>query len=168
MSKCLVTGAAGFIGSHLVDALIARGHTVVGVDNLKLGRRDNNAKALATIDLDADGWADFLVTRNNQSTLAFRNRGVAGGHPLAVRLKGVPGNPAGIGARITVTYRDGTAATAEMRAGAGYSSQSAAECFFGWLDANPVAKIQVRWTDGRTTEHAAPVKPVITLAAPGA
>lgn len=48
MSKCLVTGAAGFIGSHLVDALIARGHTVVGVDNLKLGRRDNNAKALAT------------------------------------------------------------------------------------------------------------------------
>ena len=37
--KCLVTGAAGFIGSHLIDALLARGATVIGIDNLKLGRR---------------------------------------------------------------------------------------------------------------------------------
>jgi UDP-glucose 4-epimerase len=45
-NKCLVTGAAGFIGSHLVDALLARGATVVGLDNLKLGRRANLAAAL--------------------------------------------------------------------------------------------------------------------------
>jgi UDP-glucose 4-epimerase len=37
----LITGAAGFISSHLVDALIAEGHIVVGVDNFSLGRRDN-------------------------------------------------------------------------------------------------------------------------------
>jgi nucleoside-diphosphate-sugar epimerase len=30
--KCLVTGAAGFIGSHLSEALVARGHSVLGVD----------------------------------------------------------------------------------------------------------------------------------------
>lgn len=32
MSRCVVTGAAGFIGSHLAEALIARGHEVIGLD----------------------------------------------------------------------------------------------------------------------------------------
>ena len=46
LGKILVTGAAGFIGSHLVDALLASGQIVVGIDNLKLGRRENLALAL--------------------------------------------------------------------------------------------------------------------------
>ena len=45
-TNCLVTGAAGFIGSHLVDALLAGGASVVGLDNLKLGRRANLEAAL--------------------------------------------------------------------------------------------------------------------------
>ena len=46
MSKILVTGGAGFIGSHLVDALIIAGHSVVIVDNLSTGKRENiNEKA---------------------------------------------------------------------------------------------------------------------------
>jgi UDP-glucose 4-epimerase len=46
-TKCLITGAAGFIGSHLADALLARGSTVVGIDNLKLGLQKNLASATA-------------------------------------------------------------------------------------------------------------------------
>ena len=39
--KALVTGGAGFIGSHLAELLIARGHEVVAVDNLTSGRIEN-------------------------------------------------------------------------------------------------------------------------------
>lgn len=41
MNRMLVTGAAGFLGSHLTDRLIAEGHTVLGVDNLSTGSPDN-------------------------------------------------------------------------------------------------------------------------------
>jgi len=41
--RVLVTGAAGFLGSHLTDRLLAEGHTVVGVDNLSTGDRENLA-----------------------------------------------------------------------------------------------------------------------------
>jgi dTDP-glucose 4,6-dehydratase len=39
--RVLVTGGAGFLGSHLCDALLSEGHGVVCVDNLITGRRDN-------------------------------------------------------------------------------------------------------------------------------
>ncbi|MDX6581345.1 MAG: UDP-glucose 4-epimerase [Solirubrobacterales bacterium] len=45
--RALVTGGAGFIGSNLVDALIARGDQVVVLDDLSSGRRENLAEALA-------------------------------------------------------------------------------------------------------------------------
>lgn len=41
----VVTGAAGFIGSHLVDRLLVSGHRVTGVDNMALGRPENLDKA---------------------------------------------------------------------------------------------------------------------------
>ena len=41
--RILLTGAAGFVGSHLADRLIADGHTVVGVDDLSSGRLTNIA-----------------------------------------------------------------------------------------------------------------------------
>jgi UDP-glucose 4-epimerase len=41
LSKIVVTGGAGFIGSHLCDALVARGDDVVALDDLSTGSRDN-------------------------------------------------------------------------------------------------------------------------------
>jgi len=45
--RVLVTGAAGFLGSHLTDRLLAEGHTVAGVDNLSTGDRENIAHLAA-------------------------------------------------------------------------------------------------------------------------
>ncbi len=44
--RVLVTGGAGFLGSHLCDALIARGHEVLCVDNFFTGNRSNIHAAL--------------------------------------------------------------------------------------------------------------------------
>ena len=41
--RILITGAAGFLGSHLSDALLAQGHTIVGVDSFVTGSKENVA-----------------------------------------------------------------------------------------------------------------------------
>ena len=41
MSKILVTGAAGFVGSHICDSLISDGKNVIGLDNLSTGNMRN-------------------------------------------------------------------------------------------------------------------------------
>jgi UDP-glucose 4-epimerase len=47
--KCLVTGAAGFIGSNLVDKLVAKGHKVIGIDNFATGRKENLSSSIKKI-----------------------------------------------------------------------------------------------------------------------
>jgi UDP-glucose 4-epimerase len=50
--RVLVTGGAGFIGSHLCDGLLERGHSVVAVDDLSLGREENVAHLAGRSDFD--------------------------------------------------------------------------------------------------------------------
>jgi dTDP-glucose 4,6-dehydratase len=53
--RTVVTGSAGFLGSHLCDALIARGHDVVGIDNYLTGTRDN------ILHLEGSGHFEFIL-----------------------------------------------------------------------------------------------------------
>jgi UDP-glucose 4-epimerase len=61
--KCVVTGGAGFIGSHLTDALLAAGYEVTVVDNLSSGKREflaphegNRRFRFVKADLSTDGY----------------------------------------------------------------------------------------------------------------
>jgi dTDP-glucose 4,6-dehydratase len=69
--RTVVTGAAGFIGSHLSEALLDRGHDVIGIDNLLTGDlaniahlRDRNFEFIrhdVTQHIDIDGAVDFVL-----------------------------------------------------------------------------------------------------------
>ena len=50
--NCLVTGGAGFIGSHIADALVEAGHRVTVVDDLSTGRRGQVTDGVRFIELD--------------------------------------------------------------------------------------------------------------------
>jgi hypothetical protein len=127
-----------------------------------------DAKALVVLDLDGDGWPDFLLTRNRGTTLAYRNQGLPGRRLLRVALRGPAGNPTAVGARLTLELADGSTQTAEVAAGSGYYSQSSAACFFGYLEATPPRRLRVRWPTGATTVHELtdPPPPTLTLPAP--
>jgi UDP-glucose 4-epimerase len=70
MSLHIVTGAAGFIGSHLTDALLARGMRVIGIDDLSLGTRQNLERALANADFS-------LLVEDLNATEALLDRLIA-------------------------------------------------------------------------------------------
>lgn len=53
--RIVVTGGAGFIGSHLADAFVARGHGVLVVDNLLSGRREQVPAAAQFVEADIRG-----------------------------------------------------------------------------------------------------------------
>jgi len=59
MSTYLITGVAGFIGSSLARALLARGDRVRGIDNLSTGKPENIAEILGQIDFHQADLLDF-------------------------------------------------------------------------------------------------------------
>jgi len=127
-----------------------------------------DARALVVTDLNQDGWPDAFVTRSNDRPLTFLNRGRPGRHSFGVALRGAPGNPAAVGARLTLQFTDGSTQTAEISAGSGYLTQSGATAFFGYPDATPPQQLRIRWPDGRVTtrEFTAPPSKLLRLDRP--
>src|SRR5919108_2349598 len=61
--RVLITGAGGFLGSHLCDRFLAEGHEVIGMDNLITGSADNIAHLL--------GRADFQFIKHDVTNYVF-------------------------------------------------------------------------------------------------
>lgn len=117
MARHVVTGCAGFIGSHLVDALLARGDEVVGVDRFSghydRGQKEANiAGALAT--------PGFRLVEGDLCTIDLG--GVVGGAAGVFHLAAQPGVRGSWGEGFALYARDNLVATqrvAEAAAGAG-------------------------------------------------
>jgi hypothetical protein len=126
-----------------------------------------DAKAVAVLDFDQNGWPDFVVTQNNNTTLAFRHGGVRQRHSFALQLRGPAGNPGAAGARVIVDRPDGSALVAELHAGSGHYSQSSGTVFVGYKEGAAPRKVHVRWPSGQTTDHdVSPDTATVTLTAP--
>lgn len=69
--KAIVTGGAGFIGSHLVDELIARGHDVHIIDNLRSGRPENVHAAAKLHVTDITGNAAKEIILREKPDIVF-------------------------------------------------------------------------------------------------
>ena len=69
--KVLVTGGAGFIGSHLVDRLILEGHDSVVVDNLVTGKRRNINRAATFYKMDVQSWRLERAFRNERPNVVM-------------------------------------------------------------------------------------------------
>lgn len=81
MKTALVTGCAGFIGSHVTDRLLKAGYTVVGVDNLRTGTLSNLADALPNpnfkfIEKDITS-EDFLGSVEENISIVFHLAAIA-------------------------------------------------------------------------------------------
>ncbi len=134
MARYVVTGGAGFIGSHLVDALLADGHAVCVVDNLSSGRRqyiDRGAELahgdIADPDLlrrafaDADGCFHLAgvasVARGNEDWLGSHRGNLTGMIAVLDAARAFARNPARRAASLPVVYASSAAVYGEQGPG---------------------------------------------------
>jgi len=98
MKKCLVTGGAGFIGSHIVDALLKRGCSVTVLDNLSTGKIENMAGFIDRIEFVEGSVTDIDTVHKccagvdvifHEAALASVPRSIA--DPLAANFNNVDG-----------------------------------------------------------------------------
>jgi hypothetical protein len=112
-----------------------------------------DAKSAVISDINGDGWPDIVVGINDGNVIAFEHEGVKDRRILSVRLKGKPGNPTAVGARVTFVGSDGLRQTAEVAAGGGYLSQQSPTLWFGLGPTAQASSIEVRWPDGKSSRH---------------
>jgi hypothetical protein len=110
-------------------------------------------RGMALADWNRDGWPELVLTRVNEPVVALTHRAAGDGHSTAIKLAGDVGNMHAIGARVVVTYRDGTARASEVYAGSGYLSQSEPLVFVGYAKNNEPKSIAVTWPDGSQSTH---------------
>ena len=129
-----------------------------------------DSKSLGITDFSGRGRPDLVFGRNNAPPALFLNGldSEKSGEPLAVTLRGKPGNPTAIGAMVSVQIPGLPKQTAEIYSGSGYLSQSISTLFFGRgaKSASQSATVSVVWPDGTRSEHSIPAEDGPTISIP--
>lgn len=108
-----------------------------------------DGRAAICLDWNGDHRPDVIIGQNDGPCLAFQNRSPMGNRFLEVRLVGLPGNPTGVGARVTLKAQGlARPQTSEVYAGSGYLSQSSPRLFFGLGAEGRPQTLEVRWPRG--------------------
>ena len=83
--KIIVTGGAGFIGSHLTDALLQKGHQVVVIDNLSTGKKENVNPKAKFIKADITNFAQLSKIFKKEKPRAVFHLAAIARVPLSVK-----------------------------------------------------------------------------------
>ncbi|MCC6536174.1 MAG: CRTAC1 family protein [Bryobacterales bacterium] len=111
------------------------------------------ARGAAFGDLDNDGRIDVAINNNNRPAALLRNSTPDRAHWLAIRLRGVKSNRAGIGARIRVSMEGGPTQHLFVSAAGSYLSSSDTRAHFGLGAATAANEIIVEWPSGATSKR---------------
>lgn len=103
-------------------------------------------RGCALADYDQDGRVDLVVAQNGAQTKLYHNARAKPG--LRVRLKGLEGNPFGVGAAMRLFFGDKAGPVREIHAGSGYWSQDSSVQVLGTPETP--TRIWVRWPGGKT------------------
>ncbi|MEM7387376.1 MAG: CRTAC1 family protein, partial [Verrucomicrobiota bacterium] len=108
-----------------------------------------DGKALVLTGRNAVGEPGILVTRNQDTGRAFHLEPLPDDRRrVTLELAGRTGNAEAVGARITISFTDGSTQEAEIHSGAGYLSQSARRLNIGLANERSIHRIGIRWPDG--------------------
>lgn len=109
-------------------------------------------RGAAYADVDGDGDLDLLITQCGDRPLLLRNEQSLAPHWLRVRLVGGPGNPDGIGARLTLAA-GGLTQRRDLWPTRSYLSQVEPVVTFGLGTCAKVDSLEVLWPDGVAQQH---------------
>jgi len=118
MARCLVTGVAGFIGSHLAEALVKQGWSVVGVDNLSNGFKSNIARLM---ELPPEEFQFICGDVRGEATC----RQVMDGVEVVFHLAALGSVPRSVGDPVATHSHNATATLQLLRV----AEQSGVKCF---------------------------------------